>query len=96
MQANPNLNEPPTVNLSSYAVGQAVFVRTDTVDYEEKTIAFSSLEELVKVCSEPHPNMLLEKIIIHSLGGGEPSALTLGFISCTKGQRPGNPAKVGV
>ena len=74
----------------AYAVGQAVFIRTDTPDYAEETIAFKTLEEMVQVCSQPRPNLTLEKIIVYAMAGGEPCALTLGFISATKGQRPGN------
>ena len=72
----------------SYAIGQAVFIRTDTPDYAEETIAFKSLDEMVRICSESHPNLTLEKIIVYSLVNNEPSALTLGFISATQGQRP--------
>lgn len=74
----------------AYAVGQAVFIRTDTPDYAEETIAFKTLEEMVQVCSQPRPNLTLEKVIVYAMAGGEPCALTLGFISATKGQRPGN------
>ena len=73
---------------SSYAIGQAVFIRTDTPDYQEETIAFKSLEEMVEICSRPHDNLTLEKVVVYSLPGGEPCALTLGFISATRGQRP--------
>lgn len=73
---------------SSYAVGQAIFIRTDTADYAEHPMPFSSLEEMVRICSESRPNLILEKVIIHSLAGGEPCALTLGFVAATKGQRP--------
>lgn len=74
--------------MPAYAIGQAVFVRTDTTDYAEKTFPFTSLEEMVEICSTPKPDLLLEKIVVFSLGDGEPLALTLGFISASKGQRP--------
>ena len=74
----------------SYAIGQAVFIRTDTPDYEEEIIPFKSLEEMVKVCSQSRPNLVLEKVLIFAMPDGEPCALTLGFISATKGQRPEN------
>jgi hypothetical protein len=45
---------------------------------------------MVRVCSEPHPNLTLEKIIVYSLVNQEPCALTLGFIAASKGQRPTN------
>jgi hypothetical protein len=72
----------------AYAIGQAVFIRTDTPDYAEETLPFKTLEEMVKLCSEPRPNLVLEKVLVYSLVNGEPCALTLGFVSATKGQRP--------
>ena len=75
---------------SAYAIGQAVFIRSDTADYTEEVIPFKTLEELVRICSQPYPNMILEKVIVYAMPEGEPCALTLGFISATKGQRPGN------
>jgi hypothetical protein len=74
----------------AYAVGQAVFIRTDTPDFTEESLAFKSLEEMVQICSECRPNLVLEKVIIFAMPEGEPFALTLGFIAATKGQRPGN------
>jgi hypothetical protein len=72
-----------------YGIGQAVFIRTDTPDYAETTIPFGSLEELVAVCSEARPNLTLERVIVYAMSGSDPVALTLGFISATKGQKPG-------
>jgi hypothetical protein len=72
-----------------YGIGQAVFIRTDTPDYSETTIPFASLEELVAVCSEGRPNLTLERVIIYAMSKDEPVALTLGFISASMGQRPG-------
>lgn len=72
-----------------YAIGQAVFIRTDTPDYAEATIPFTSLEEMVLICSQPRQNLTLEKIIVYGMTGHEPIALTLGFISASQGQRPG-------
>ena len=74
----------------AYAVGQAVFIRTDTPDYAEQVLTFRSLEEMVDICSQSRPNLVLEKVIVYAMPGGEPCALTLGFIAATKGQRPGN------
>jgi hypothetical protein len=73
---------------SAYAIGQAVFIRTDTIDYAEETVPFYSLEEMVKLCSEAHPDLTLEKVIVYSPVNGEPCALTLGFIAASKGQAP--------
>jgi len=47
---------------------------------------------MVRICSTSRPNMILEKVIVYSLAEGEPSALTLGFIAATKGQRPAQAA----
>jgi hypothetical protein len=74
----------------AYAVGQAVFIRTDTPDFAEESLAFKTLEDLVRICSECRPNLVLEKVIIFAMPEGEPMALTLGFVAATKGQRPGN------
>ena len=73
---------------AAYAIGQAVFIRTDTVDYAEEIISFRDLEEMVKTCSQSHPNLVLEKVIVYALADGEPCALTLGFVAATRGQRP--------
>lgn len=75
---------------AAYAVGQAVFIRTDTLDYAEETIPFRNLEEMVKVCTESRPNLTLEKVIVYAMSGQEPTALTLGFIASSRGQRPNN------
>lgn len=72
--------------ISSYAIGQAVFIRTDTPDYAEETVPFKTLEELVRLCSRSHENMTLDKIMVYSLVEGEPHALMLGFMSSSKGQ----------
>lgn len=74
---------------SAYAIGQAVFIRLDTPDYAEETMPFRNLEEMVDICSKTHPNLTLEKIIVYAMPNNEPVALTLGFVSATKGQRPG-------
>ena len=76
------------MNPPTNAIGQAVFIRTDVLDYSEVNVPFQTLEELVNVCSEPRPRLTLERVIVFSLHGGQPSALTLGFISASKGVRP--------
>ena len=68
-------------------MGQAVFIRTDCHEYREKSIAFNSLDELVRVCSVSYPDMILEKVLLFSINDGQPCAVTLGFISATQGQR---------
>lgn len=74
---------------SSYAIGQAVFIRTDTPDFAEETIPFKTLDEMVRICSVPQPNLTLEKVLVFSILDGEPVALTLSYVSSTRGQRPG-------
>lgn len=73
----------------SIAIGQAVFIRTDVPEYSEATVPFQTLEEMVSVCSVPRPSLTLERVVIFSLQGDQPSALILGFICATKGVRPG-------
>jgi len=75
---------------SDYAIGQAVYIRTDTPDYEEESIPFKTLGDLVKLCSEPRADMVLEKIVVYAMPNGTPQAVTLGFVSATKGAKPGN------
>jgi hypothetical protein len=74
---------------AAYAVGQAVFIRTDTADFAEETVAFKTLDEMMALCTQPRSGRVLEKIIIFGMVEGEPQAVTLGFLSATKGQRPG-------
>lgn len=78
------------MNSPTNAIGQAVFIRTDVLDYSEVNVPFQTLEEMVNVCSEPRPLLTLERVVVFSLHGGQPSALTLGFISASKGIRPGD------
>lgn len=72
----------------AYAIGQAIFIRTDTADYAEQPMPFSTLEEMVRICSKSRPNLILEKVIVYSMADGDPCALTLGFVAASKGQRP--------
>ncbi|HOW67827.1 MAG TPA: hypothetical protein P5186_09305 [Candidatus Paceibacterota bacterium] len=76
------------MDLPSYAIGQAVFIRTDQADYEEEMVPFRTLDELVRLCTTLQAGRMLERVIIFSLVNGEPHAVTLGFLSATKGQRP--------
>jgi len=68
----------------AYPSGQAIFVRTDTPDFEEQVITFSTLEEMVRVCSEPRPNMVLEKVVVSAMPDQEVCGLTFGFLAATK------------
>lgn len=74
---------------SAYGIGQAVFLRTDTADFAEETVPFKNLEEMVQVCSVPRQNLILEKVVVFSMLDGEPAAVTLSFVSASRGQRPG-------
>ena len=77
------------MNHSNYAIGQAVFIRTDTPDYAEETIPFKTLAELVTICSASHENLTLDKLMIYSMVQGEPHAVMLGFMSSSRGASPG-------
>ena len=79
------------MEFSAYAIGQAVFIRTDTADYAEEVIPFRNIEEMVTICARIRSNLVLEKVVVYSMSEGEPCALTLGFIAATKGQRPAHP-----
>ncbi len=81
------------MNSAAYAIGQAVFIRTDTLDYAEEFMPFKTLEEMVRLCSQSYPNLTLDKVIVYSMVECEPCALTLGFVSATKGQRPKSPLR---
>ena len=78
---------------ASYAVGHAVFIRTDTADYAEELVPFRDLEELTQVCSRSRLSSLLDRVEVYALLDGEPICLTLGFIAASKGQRPEVPAE---
>jgi hypothetical protein len=80
---------------TNYAIGQAVFLRTDTVDYSEVLVPFQTLEEMVKICSVSQANQILDKVVVFSMVDGGPCALTLGFISASQGQRA-SPEEVRV
>lgn len=86
----PQLNDPTAMKTSDYAIGQAVYIRTDSPDFEEVSIPFRSLGELVEVCSKPRDNLTLDKIVVYAMPDGEPHAITLGFLSASKSAQPGN------
>ena len=69
----------------SYALGQAIFIRTDTPDYAEETVPFKSLEELTRLCIEPRANGTLDRVLIYSMVDGSPCAVTLNFMAAAKG-----------
>ncbi|MBI1177212.1 hypothetical protein GC207_07205 [bacterium] len=78
------------MQIPEYAIGQAIYVRTDVPDYEEVSIPFQTLGDLVRVCSEPRVGMLLDKVVIYAQPDGEPRAVSLSFLSASKGSRPTN------
>lgn len=75
------------MNPSVNAIGQAVFIRTGMPDYAEVSLPFQTLEEMMQVCTNPHPGLTLERVVIFTMADGRPNALTLGFISASKGVR---------
>jgi hypothetical protein len=77
---------------SSYAIGQAVFLRTDTADFAEETVPFKTLEELVRICSTPRENLTLDKIMVYSMIESEPHAIMLGFMSSSRGKETKIPS----
>jgi len=79
------------VQSSSYTIGQAVFIRTDTPDFAEETIPFKTLDELVRICAVPHEHMTVDKVVMYSMVEGEPHSLMLSFLSASKGEQPGMP-----
>ena len=82
-------NNQPDSKLPAHAVGQAIFLRTGIPDYVEVSLPFQTLEELVRLCSEPRPGLTLERVVVFAMQDGQPSALTLGFVSASKGTRLG-------
>lgn len=77
-----------SLNFPNHLIGQAIFIRTGVPDYDEVARPFQTLEEMVKLCSEPLAGLTLERVIIYSMLEGQPCALTLGFISASKSFRP--------
>jgi hypothetical protein len=77
------------MNVPSNTIGQAVFIRTDSMDYSEVSFPFQTLDEMVRLCSESRAGLTLERVVIFSLQDGQPQALTLGFISASRGIRVG-------
>jgi hypothetical protein len=66
---------------AGYSMGQAVFVRTDTPDFAEYGIPFTSLDEMVRICSNPPGNATLDRVIVSGDNQGAPFTLTLSFVS---------------
>jgi hypothetical protein len=78
------------------AAGQVVFLRTDASDYTEEIAPFATLEELVRLCSEPRPHALVDKVQVFDQTSQRSVAVTLGFLSASRGQRLPAPQTVGL
>jgi hypothetical protein len=76
------------MSLPAHSIGQAIFIRTGVPDYVEVALPFQTLDEMVKLCSEPQSGLTLERVVIFSMRDVRPCAVTLGFISASKGIRP--------
>ncbi len=76
------------MDLPAHALGQALFIRTGCLDYGEVAVPFQTLEEMVRICSEPRAGLSLERVVVFLIKDAEPIALTLGFIAASKGLRP--------
>lgn len=74
-----------------YAIGQVIFLRTDTADYAEETVPFQTLDELVRLCTQLRSDRILERVMVYGMVNDEPHAVTFSFLSATKGQRPNQP-----
>jgi hypothetical protein len=66
------------------AVGQAIFIRTNSLDYAETIVPFHSLEEMAALCLSPKPNLTLEKLVIFHSQDSLTSSVTLDFISASR------------
>lgn len=75
------------MNSPNYSIGQAVYSRTDVPDYAEVTVVFKTLDELIAICSTPTPGRVLEKVILQGMEGDTPLAVTLAFLSASRGLR---------
>jgi hypothetical protein len=71
----------------AYAIGQAVFIRTDTPDYSEEIVPFRTLEELTALCVRPRPELTLDRVLVYSLVDKVPCAVTLNFLAASRGER---------
>jgi hypothetical protein len=70
------------------AIGQAVYVRTDSPDYIEVVRPFRTLQDLFDVCVNQPSNLSLERILVFSSRDGEPGSVTLASITTALGIRP--------
>ena len=81
------VTKPPTPAADQSAIGQAVFLRTGTTDTGELAVPFRTLQELIDLGARPQPGYTLERVVVFSVQRGESQAITLGFISASKGVR---------
>jgi hypothetical protein len=73
------------------AVGQAVYVRTDSPDYIEVVRPFRTLEDLFEICVQRQANLALDKILVFAWKNGQSCAVTLGEITTAFGVSPNLP-----
>ena len=73
------------------AIGQAVYVRTDSPDYIEVVRPFQTLQDLFDICTQAPSCLSLEKILVFANRNGRPCAVTLGEISTDSVARPSLP-----
>ena len=73
------------------AIGQAVYVRTDSPDYIEVVRPFQTLQDLFEICTQHRSNLSLEKILVFAHQNGRPCAVTLSEISTDPVARPSLP-----
>ena len=71
-----------------YAIGQAIYLRTDVPDYPEVAFPIQTVGELVRICSAPKPDMLLDKVVFYATIDEETRSVALSFLSASKGARP--------
>jgi hypothetical protein len=73
------------------AVGQAVYVRTDSPDYIEVVRPFRTLQDLFEICVQRPSNLSLEKILVFAWRNGQGCAVTLAEITTAFGVVPSLP-----
>ncbi len=73
------------MNHSAETSGLAVFMRTDTLDFAEYSVPFSTLAEMAQICTLQPPYAILQQVVIRSVVNNEPCSITLSFVGASKG-----------
>ena len=60
-------------------------MRTNTPDFAEYAVPFTTLAEMVKICSAQPSDAVLQHVLIGSIVDDEPCVLTLSFVAAHKG-----------